>query len=177
VKAPVDATQEDNAVILARYLQKTSDAVDRVCTVITVILLGTMSIVTFLQIICRAFFTSLSWSEELARYMLIWLTFIGAGCVHKRAGHISITLFQNIFSGKTRKAFQILTQLLCIIVFAVAIYYGFSYMQLMGLQLSAAMRIPMRYIYAVIPLGGSVLLLHSVDRIVRICFHQEDTTK
>lgn len=163
--------------MVTKSIQKASDAVDRASTALTVILLGAMTIVTFMQIICRVFFSALSWSEEAARYMLIWITFIGAGCVHKRAGHISITFIQDIVPGKARKLLQILTQLLCIVVFAVATYYGFSYMQLMGAQLSAAMRIPMRYMYAAIPVGCIVLLLHSVSQIVQICTKKEAETE
>ena len=154
--------------MVASSIQKASDAVDRVCTVFTVVLLGTMTVVTFTQIVCRVFFEALSWSEELARYTLLWLTFIGAGCVHKRAGHISITLIQDILPVKGRKVLQILAQLLCIAVFMVAIYYGFTYMKLMGLQLSAAMRVPMRFMYAAIPLGCLVLMLHSIALITQI---------
>jgi TRAP-type C4-dicarboxylate transport system permease small subunit len=162
--------------MVARSIQKASDALDRVCTVITVMLLGAMTVVTFAQIVFRVFFSALSWSEELARYALIWLTFIGAGCVHKRAGHISITILQDILPGRTHKVFQILSQLLCITVFLIAIFYGFSYVKLMGTQLSAALRIPMRYMYAAIPLGCIVMTLHSAANIAQMCAKKEVET-
>ena len=164
-------------MIVVRSIKKASDTLDRVCTVISVLLLGVMTVVTFAQIICRVFFSALFWTEEVARYALVWITFIGAGCVHKRVGHISITIFQDLLPGKARKVFQILTQLLCITVFLVAIYYGFSYTQLMGKQLSAALRIPMRYMYAIIPLGCVVMTLHSAALIAQICARKEAETE
>ena len=160
-------------MIVTRAILKASDAVDRVATVLTAVLLGLMTITTFAQIMGRVLFSALSWSEELARYALIWLTFIGAGCVHKRTGHITITLLQDAFTEKIRKVFIILAQLLCIAVFLVAIYHGFSYMKLMGSQLSAALRIPMRYMYAAIPVGCLVLMLHSGALIVKTCTQKE----
>jgi len=127
-----------------------------------------MTVTTFAQIMGRVLFTALSWSEELARYLLVWLTFIGAGCVHKRAGHISITILQDLVTKKARNVLLLCAHLLCITVFLAAIYYGFSYMKIMGSQLSAAMRIPMRYMYSAIPLGCFVLMLHSIAQIVKI---------
>ncbi len=156
-----------------KTVQKVSETVDRAATALTVILLGAMTIITFTQIICRVFFTALSWSEEAARYLLVWLTFIGAGCVHKRAGHISISLLTGVIPKGPSKALQILAQILCILVFVAAIYYGFSYMQMMGTQRSAAMHIPMRYMYAAIPVGCILLLLHSVASISDICIKKE----
>jgi TRAP-type C4-dicarboxylate transport system permease small subunit len=164
-------------VIVVRSIKKASDAVDMVCTAISVFLLGVMTVVTFIQIICRVFFSALFWTEEVARYALVWITFIGAGCVHKRAGHISITILQDLLPGKARKVFQILTQLLCIIVFLTAIYYGFSYMQLMGTQLSAALRIPMRYMYAIIPVGCIIMMMHSTALITKKKTKREAETK
>jgi len=164
-------------VIVFKAIQKASDALDNVCTVITVILLGAMTLVTLAQVVFRIFFTAIIWSEEVTRYMLVWLTFIGAGCVHKRAKHIAITLLQKLFPDNIRKSLEILTQLLCIAVFIVAIYFGFLYMNLMGAQLSPSLRVPMRYMYAAIPVGGSILLLHSVSWIIQICTQKEGDTK
>ena len=164
-------------MVVFRAIQKASDALDAVATVITVLLLGAMILVTFAQVVFRIFFTAIIWSEEITRYMLVWITFIGAGCVHKRAKHIAITLLQKLFPGKIRKSFEILAQLLCIAVFIVAIYFGFLYMSLMGSQLSPSLRVPMRYMYAAIPVGGMILLLHSVSWIIQICSRKEDEAK
>ena len=159
--------------MIVKCVQKASDVVDKYTTVVTVMLLGGMTIITTAQIIFRVFFTALIWSEELARYMLVWLTFFGAGCVHKRAGHIAVNFLQELLPFNMRKVFQVVAQLLCITVFGIMIYYGFWYMQLMGNQLSAAMRIPMRYMYTAIPVGGIILLLHSLSRLTLIIAQKE----
>lgn len=146
-------------------IQTASTTVDKIATAATVLLLGSMIVITSMQIIFRFFFTALSWSEEAARYLLVWLTFIGAGCVHKRLGHIAVTSALNLVPPEPRRVLRVVSHLLCMLVFAVMVYYGVLYIRITGAQLSPAMRIPMGYIYLIIPIGGVVLLLHSLSHL------------
>ena len=76
-------------------LLKISDLLDRICSVLIVFMIGAMVIITVAQIIFRTWFSALSWSEELTRYLLIWSTFLGATCVYRHSGNISITFIQS----------------------------------------------------------------------------------
>ena len=58
---------------LKKILSPVSDALDKVCSVAIVIMLGLMVVITTAQIICRTFFTSLSWSDEVTRYLPVSL--------------------------------------------------------------------------------------------------------
>lgn len=158
---------------VARAINKVSDLLDKACSVIVVALLAGMVLVTTMQIICRVFFDALTWSEEVARYLLVWSTFIGAGCVYKKGGHISVLIAQELLPKKLRKLVQVLVHLLCGAFFAIAVYYGFRYMSLQGRQLSAALRIPMRLMYMAIPVGGGVMLLHAFNAIIQIFVREE----
>jgi TRAP-type C4-dicarboxylate transport system permease small subunit len=119
------------------------------------------------------FFSALSWSEEVARYLLVWSTFIGAGCVYKRGGHISVLIVQDLLPFKLQKLLKILVHVLCGIFFVLAVYYGFKYTGKQGTQLSAALRIPMSLMYMAIPVGCGVMLLHAFNSIVQIFVAQE----
>ncbi len=158
---------------VAKVINKVSDLVDAVCCAIVVALLAAMVIVTSAQIICRVFFNALSWSEEVARYLLVWSTFIGAGCVYKKGGHISVLIVQELLPHKIRKLMQILAHLMCSAFFFIAVYYGFKYMKIQGTQLSAALHIPMRLMYMAIPIGSSVMLLHALNAILQLLTKEE----
>ena len=162
---------------ITKFVQKLSDGLDQTVTVVTVMLLAAVIIITSSQIIFRVFFSALIWSEEAARYILVWITFLGAGCVHKRSGHIAVKTLHDLVPIRSKKFFQILTHLICMVIFAIMIYYGTRYVLVTSAQLSPAMRIPMQYIYIAIPLSGSIMMLHSISNLLQICTSKEVQAK
>ncbi|MDW5299121.1 MAG: TRAP transporter small permease [Sedimentibacter sp.] len=153
---------------MVKFIHKTSNFIDKICCTMIIVILALMVLVTTVQIICRVFFSALSWSEELARYLLVYSTFFGAGVVYKRNGHIAVTMVQDLLPENFRKYSDLLVNVLCGILFAIATAFGFKYTSLQGNQLSAALRIPMKYIYMSIPIGFSVMILHAIDNSLRL---------
>ena len=90
-----------------KILQGIGDLLDRICGFLIVIIIGAMVVITTAQIICRIWFTALSWSEEVTRFLLIWSTFLGATCVYRRSGNIAITAVQALFPEKVQKGLRI----------------------------------------------------------------------
>lgn len=152
--------------------RKLSDTINKVCLTICVALLGAMVVVTFVQIICRVFFTALSWSEELARYFLIWASLLGAGCVYKSGSNIAVLFVQGLLPEKLKNFARILVHILCGIFFVLVIYHGFRYMGMMGTQKSAALHVPMKYMYLAIPLGCGIMGIHALDAILGEIFQK-----
>ena len=83
-----------------------------------VVLLGVFTTILFIQVVMRYVFNnSLSWSEELARYLFIWLCFIGVSFGAKQMKHLKIDVFISVFPKKFRPY---------VIVFADVIVLAFS---------------------------------------------------
>lgn len=123
------------------------------------ILLIIMSLVMFVQVIARFVFSnSLSWSEELTRYLFVWSTFVGISyCVRKRLT-IQIELVADSLPEKIRTALLILVDVVQIVMFAYLVSPAYTYLSrtIDSGQTSAAMQIPMAYIY-VAPFIGFIL--------------------
>ncbi len=153
---------------IVKAVHKLSDWLDGVCAVLCVACLTAMVLLTGAQIICRMYFTALVWSEELSRYLLVWSTFLGAGCVYKKMGHINVTIVQDLLPPAAQKAMRVLTHLLCGAFFLMAVYYGIKYMGFQTRQLSAAMRIPMHWMYLSIPVGCGIMALHVADLLLHM---------
>lgn len=147
---------------------KLSQWLDYVCGGICIACLTGMVLLTGLQIACRIWFTALAWSEELTRYLMVWATFLGASCVYRRSGHINVTIIQALFPESCQRLMRIFCHLLCGAFFIMAAMYGIDYMGMQSRQLSAALRIPMSWVYLAIPIGFGIMALHVIDLLLRI---------
>lgn len=152
-------------MLIAKTIKKASDFVDKIGCWLVVLTVAGMVFFTSIQIIARVFFQAISWSEEVTRYLLVWSTFIGAGCVYKRGGHINVTFIQDRFKGNAKKFLQILVHLICCSFFMIAVYFGIIYMIKQGGQRSPALGINMNTMYMAIPVGCAAMLLHAVNAI------------
>ncbi|MCD8242024.1 MAG: TRAP transporter small permease [Lachnospiraceae bacterium] len=92
------------------------------CT-ICMVLMVTFTVVLFIQVVMRYVFNnSLSWSEELARYIFIWMVFIGISYGAKQMKHLKIDVFLSIFLKKVRPYLVILADVIVLILSVVVAY-------------------------------------------------------
>ena len=147
--------------LIKKILTPISDVLDKVCSAAIVFMLGAMVIITGAQIICRTWFTALSWSDEVTRYLLIWSTFLGATVVYRHNGHISVTLLRDALKPSAAKVLRVLVHAICFALFAVLMYYSTLYCMKLK-KTATAMPIKMKYIYSCIPVSMGIMMLHSL---------------
>lgn len=146
---------------IKKILTPVSNLLDTVCSAAIVFMLGAMVIITGAQIICRTWFTALSWSDEVTRYLLIWSTFLGATVVYRHNGHISVTLLQDAVSPKLAKTLRILVHVICFVLFAVLFHYSSLYCMKLK-KTATAMPVKMKYIYSCIPVSMAIMMVHAL---------------
>jgi TRAP-type C4-dicarboxylate transport system permease small subunit len=142
--------------------------------------LAGMTILVFVQVVMRYVFSySLSWSEELSRYVFLWLSWVGASYAVKEGSHFRVEMFANLIKGKHRRRFEI-----AILI----IWFIFSFfLTLIGTQLvlflvdthqvSAAMRMPMAIPYASVPASCLLMCVRLIIEICKILRGKEITEK
>ena len=129
-------------------------------------------VIIALQIIMRAVFNnSLSWSEELARYLFIWECWIGVSFAERYTGQIQIDFLHDILKSKRKK--KILLIIAGILTLSISIYLVIIGAKLVFLLIklgnkSAALRIPMYIIYLSMPLGCFLFSLRKSIKLVTI---------
>ncbi len=127
-----------------------------------------MSGVVITQVFFRyALNHSLFWSEELGRFFLVWLTFLGATVAYRRRGHVSVDLIYNRLPDGGRRALAIITLILSLIFFSVMIYFGVKYAHFIRMQVSPALRVVKWIPALIIPLSGAIMLLHGINFLLR----------
>jgi len=130
--------------------------------------LAVMSVVIFWQVVCRYVLkSSLPWSEELSRYLLVWTTFIGGAYGVRLGAHIGVEAFVLILPKKVQKVLNIVVMIISAAICCLICYFGFQIVgtQLDKGQLSPAMRIPIGYMYAAIPVGMILFIIRYVQNI------------
>ena len=105
---------------------------------------------------------SLFWSEELARFLLVWLTFLGATVAYRRKAHPGIDVLVTRMAPALQQTAAVLTHLASMALFAVMILYGYQFAYFVRLQISPALNLPKWIVLSIIPLSGMILMIHAV---------------
>jgi len=130
-------------------------------------------ILLFIQVIMRSVFnSSLSWSEELARYIFIWQIWLGTSIAFREDKHIKVELIYTfVKSEKGRAIVDILSNIILLAFSAVLCYVGTMLVISMFTRnaLSAAMRIPLYFIYLSLPVSLFFLMLRILARVGNLC--------
>ena len=120
-----------------------------------------------------------SYTEELAGFLLIWIGLLGASyALHTRA-HLGIDILTTKVSGLKRQVVEI-------IIYTIVLLFALFILVIGGLklvnitftlnQVSAAMGIPIGYVYLVLPLTGLLMIYYSIVFIVNAIKKSEDYT-
>ena len=139
------------------------DQINRLVTWIVVLMLGVMSVVVFMQVIFRyVFHAALPWSEELARYIMVWTTFLGASLGIRYKALIGMEVLMNAVPKLVKRSVREFVTLFQILFLAVVLYYGAKMTIMTNNQVSAAMLIPMSWAYLGIPVGMGLMILNTI---------------
>lgn len=120
-----------------------------------------MVILTFSQVLARFVFNDpISWSEEIARFLFVWITMLGASHAVAHHKHFCVDFLVGRFSVAAQKKFWLVTAV-CVSLFAgIMIYYGGFVANFVRMQTSPALLISMSLPYLCIPLAGLFMILH-----------------
>ena len=123
-------------------------------------ILAAMAAMVFANVVLRyATDRSLLWVEETSRYLMIWLTFLGAGLVLRYGGHIGIDTLQDALP---RHAAVIRAAIFCLLLafFATMFWLGVRYAVLTWGQTTPVLGIPIGAVYLAMPIGFALLIVH-----------------
>lgn len=137
-----------------------SDRVNRVVEQLLLVIGVTFSLILFAQVLARYMGHSLSWSEEIGRYLLVATSFLGATVAYKRAEFIGLTGFGARFGHVVERVIVRALQLLTLACFGLITWFGVGYTLKAWDQTSIAVQMPMSLPISVLPLSALIFLLH-----------------
>ncbi|NLN16134.1 MAG: TRAP transporter small permease [Firmicutes bacterium] len=145
----------------------------------TCLLLIALVIVVLLQIIYRYILASpLSWSEEISRYLLVWVSFFGAAVAVKHKGHFGLGFDELFLPSVLKVPISLLVDLAILgFVVLVLIGQGVKFLAVGKGQGSPMLNLPMIYVYLAIPTSGLAMayyLVKDIWRLISLGFMQRE---
>ena len=137
------------------YAEKIFDWIVSLFLVVLVVLV-------FAQVVSRYLFNSpISWTEEMARILFVWITFLGTFLALKTKGHIAIeTLLNRFFSAEVRGYISATVNFLILYYCGYLAVVGFKMMQKTAADFTPVLLLPFSYLYAAIALSGIMMFVY-----------------
>ena len=138
---------------------------------ILLILLVLMTCIMGIQIVSRYVFqNSLTWSEELVRYMFVWSAFLGIPFCIKHGLSIKVDQFRNLFPIPLQKALMYIDQIIIFVLFLVMFIYSCLVVKASYLsgQTSPAMQIPMWIVQLSVCVSSLLSMMRSIQNFVNL---------
>ncbi|MCB9303312.1 MAG: TRAP transporter small permease [Lewinellaceae bacterium] len=146
--------------------------IDKILGNFLALLMGIMTLDVLWGVFTRyAMGNQSGWSEELARFLLIWIGILGAAYAAGQDMHLSIELLMPKLQKKSQIRLKLLISfLIAAFAFTVMVIGGGRLMyitQVLG-QLSPALRVPMAVVYSVAPLSGILVIYYKASDVVTL---------
>lgn len=117
-----------------------------------------------------------SYTEELSRYLLIWIGILGAAYAYKTKAHLGLELFVEKLPAQSKIFARLSIEVLVILFATCVMVYGGSCLVALTLELkqtSAALGLQIGWVYSVIPLSGALITLYALNNLFSLLSHEE----
>ena len=122
-----------------------------------------MVAVIFIQVIMRyVFHNSLPWSEELGKFLFVWITWLGISLGQREGEHIKITMLTDRLPFRAAQIANIVSEIIVIAICAVTLYYGVSLVFSQMTTHYAGIKISVSWGYLAVVVGCGLMILRCV---------------
>ena len=144
-------------------MNKVSHTIDRIARVILAIMLSVMIVVVLFGVVNRFLLKlPVSWTEEVSRFLMIWICMLGSTIAVKNGSHVAVLYFISKFREESRQKIAFINHLLIIAFLIIPSLYGLKLCISQAGQLSPALRISMFYPFLSVPFGCIIMILHEL---------------
>lgn len=153
---------------MEKLFQSTMSLIEKLLMIIFILLVVDVSWQVFSRFVIGQ---SSSFTEELARFALIWLTVLGAAYLNGKQAHLSISVFLQKLSPEKQRARKIIIELFMLIFALIIMVIGginLVYITLHLGQTSSALQVPLGLVYSIVPLSGCFIIFFSLYHILTL---------
>jgi len=142
-------------------------AVNKIVGYILFVLLAMMVTLTFFQVFNRfVLSSSISWSEEMSRYLMVWGVFLALGYASRKNKLVALKFISEMMPQGPRKLLQFIIQVGVVAFGLLLSIYGLEMTMSVTHQATPALEISKSLVYAAVPIGGVLTVLNSIAYLV-----------
>ena len=125
-------------------------------------MVAAITAVTFAQVVSRYVLADpIIWSEEVARYLFVWITLVGAAAGVRTHGHFGLDILRR-YAPPLRTPLGAVTMLVVFTFLALLFYTGILETRQAATQMSPALQVTMHWAFLAIPIGAALALWHVI---------------
>lgn len=158
-----------------KAIGKINAIISKILSVLMIVLFIWMIVAFSIQVFARYIFSAgFTWTEELTRYGMIWMVFLGAAWIIFNSDHVKVTILEDAFKGQSRKILMIIQDIFGLIFVAAIFYFSFSQLSIAARGVSANTGISNVVQYMVFPISMILSAWGYITRIVMQIGKKED---
>ena len=132
---------------------------NRLEEIVLVAMFAAMVLIIFVQVIMRKANHSLVWSEELGKFLFVWISWLGISIGQRKGEHIKITMLVDRFPFRAAQIFNIISDVIVILICAVTLYYGVTLVISQWTTPYAGIKISTSWGYLAVVVGCGLMIL------------------
>ena len=153
---------------------RASRTVNKMVETAVFVMLGAMVLIVSAGVFWRYGLNSaLSWSEELVRYLLVWISFLGATMATCQGAHIGISILTDRLPERLQRAVALFVNLIVLVFLGVVLYQGVKILPVMAVRVAPTLGVRMGVFYLVLPISAAVMILHVIGESTSILLNKK----
>lgn len=139
-----------------------------ICRYLIMVIVAVLAIILISAVFWRYVLNSaISWSEEGSKYLMVWLTFLGAPIALRHFAHINIDLLIKALPPRLRQFMHLFISIIIITTMAILFWKGIGFTQLGARQVASSFNFSMLYMYIAVPIGAGLTALVALEQALR----------
>jgi TRAP-type C4-dicarboxylate transport system permease small subunit len=152
----------------AAAVARVNDGLLAICKYLVIAIVAGLAAILISAVFYRyALNNAIAWSEEGSKYLMVWLTFLGAPIALRHAGHINIDLLIKMFPPRGRQVFYLIVHLIIIATMGILFWKGALFAQMGARQVASSFNFSMLWMYVAVPIGSALVCLVAVEHVLR----------
>lgn len=166
---------------MTAFMEQYRRVVDGLNVAVRWILAALMLVMTVLigwQVIARFIVgESLSFSEEVSRFVMVWLVLLGAAYAAKNGRLMKVDIVEHLLSGKAKSTVIMVAGVLSIVFYLVLVVFGFFIVSAVSYQMTPATEVSMSIPMAALPVGGILLVINTIHQMFGVALGVEEESE